>query len=476
MNNKHVKISNFGIIKNAEIDLNSLNVFIGANSSGKSFIARLIHCFNSRDLDNFDDELFMFLQNSLNNLDESNVNLVNDIKEKLFDYIKSQPKINSNPFKISLEEFNPLMDKLILDYYSKILKQKIQEQFDIPLSQLINFNENSFKIAIGNYELKNIDDNLNFKIVDFPFKTDETGEDEENSGKIALKFNRDEKNLLIFIESILFNLNEKEDIDSLFLVIVGLIANYIFKDIFLEDSYYLIAERSDLVTDKKALTRRIQDISYFSKNQIDILSEIYNIDSTKKGEFYRLGCEFDEEFSGLMVDIKNNEIFNDISYTDIKTGREIHTNLLSTSIHEMALLSLYLKYIVKKGDLLIIEEPEAHLHPKNQRILTKFIVRAINKGLKIMITTHSDYVVEQFNNLIRLSTIDKNLLDEFNYTVDDILNPENISMYHFKKEENYLFTAQKVDINETGFYEESLTPISEELYDESDKIIDLMHV
>ena len=34
----------------------------------------------------------------------------------------------------------------------------------------------------------------------------------------------------------------------------------------------------------------------------------------------------------------------------------------------------------------------------------------------------------------------------------------------------------KVDINETGFYEESLTPISEELYDESDKIIDLMHV
>ena len=297
---------------------------------------------------------------------------------------------------------------------------------------------------------------------------------DENLGKIALKFNRDENNLLIFIESIIFNITDERDIDSVFLLILNMISKYILNDIFLENSHYLIAERSDLVTDKKALTRRIQDTSYFTKNQIDILSDIYNIDVDKKGEFYQLGYDFDEEFSGFLVDIKDNGIFNDICYINLETGKEVDSKLLSTSIHEMAVMSLYLKCFVKKGDLLIIEEPEAHLHPKNQRILTKYIVRAINQGLKIILTTHSDYIIEQFNNLIRLNKIDSNLLSDFNYTNRDVLNPKNISIYHFKKQKKDLYNAIKIDINETGFYEDSLTPISEELYDESDKIIDLM--
>ena len=79
--------------------------------------------------------------------------------------------------------------------------------------------------------------------------------------------------------------------------------------------------------------------------------------------------------------------------------------------YETALFSIYLKYVVEKGDLLIIEEPEAHLHPENQRILVKYIVRAVNKGLKVMLTTHSDYVIEQFNNFVRLASIDSERLD-----------------------------------------------------------------
>ena len=148
--------------------------------------------------------------------------------------------------------------------------------------------------------------------------------------------------------------------------------------------------------------------------------------------------------------------------------------MLSTSIHEMALLSIYLKYVVKKDDLLIIEEPEAHLHPKNQRILVKYIVRAVNNGLKVMLTTHSDYVIEQFNNFIRLHRIDSTGLDEFDYTHEEVLYHEDISIYTFKKASKKQFIAEKLDINETGFDEETFTPISEELYDESDKIIDMM--
>jgi len=42
----NIKVNNFGIIKDANIDISPLTIFIGPNSSGKSFIAKLIHCFS----------------------------------------------------------------------------------------------------------------------------------------------------------------------------------------------------------------------------------------------------------------------------------------------------------------------------------------------------------------------------------------------------------------------------------------------
>ena len=53
-NIKNLKIENFGSIKQANIDISPLTIFIGLNSSGKSFIAHIIQCFNSR-FDNYGD-------------------------------------------------------------------------------------------------------------------------------------------------------------------------------------------------------------------------------------------------------------------------------------------------------------------------------------------------------------------------------------------------------------------------------------
>ena len=457
----NIEINNFGIIKNADINIAPLNIFIGSNSSGKSFAARLIHCFNCNDVPNIDEELFAYLKDFLENNDES-------INEKIFNYVLTKPKLNSKPLKIPFSQIQPIINGVVLGYLSDVFKLKIEEEFDLDLNDLINSTQSYFKIEINDCELINtVGEDFEFRANSFP------AAEIVNSGRIALAFDS-ESNLLINIESIFFNITQLSDVNSLLLIILTMIVNSIFKDICLKNSYYLIAERSDLVTDNKALTRRIQDKSYFSKNQIDILSKLYSIDSTQKGEFYELGCEFDREFSGYLVDIKDNGINNDISFIDDGTNNEVSSKMLSTSIHEMALLSIYLKYVVKKDDLLIIEEPEAHLHPKNQRILVKYIVRAVNKGLKVMLTTHSDYVIEQFNNFVRLNSVDENFLDEFNYTEQDILNHEDISIYTFKKDSEKQFVAEKIDINETGFDEESFAPISEELYDESDRIIDMM--
>ena len=74
-------------------------------------------------------------------------------------------------------------------------------------------------------------------------------------------------------------------------------------------------------------------------------------------------------------------------------------------VSEIAPIVLYLKYLVRPGHLFIIEEPESHLDADNQRKLARAIAMLVNANVKVLITTHSDYCVNQINNLLMLSQI-----------------------------------------------------------------------
>ena len=91
----------------------------------------------------------------------------------------------------------------------------------------------------------------------------------------------------------------------------------------------------------------------------------------------------------------------------------------SSMVSELAPLILFLKYLVAGDDLLILEEPESHLHPGAQRQMARGIARLVNAGIRVIITTHSDMFVAQINNLLRLSHASRHWIKEHNFQPED---------------------------------------------------------
>ena len=114
----------------------------------------------------------------------------------------------------------------------------------------------------------------------------------------------------------------------------------------------------------------------------------------------------------------------------------IPLHLASSSARGLSDLYFFLRHVAHKNHLLIIDEPESHLDTANQILLARLLARLVRTGLKVLITTHSDYLVKEFNNLIMLSNSleDKErVVRKLGYKQDDFLEPDSIRAYVTEK-------------------------------------------
>jgi len=118
----------------------------------------------------------------------------------------------------------------------------------------------------------------------------------------------------------------------------------------------------------------------------------------------------------------------------LNQSTELPPHLFSDSIKDLANLYQFIKYHFDEGRdrFLIIDEPESHLDTANQVWFARFLARLVNRGMKILITTHSDYIIKEFNNLIMLNSSfeDKDeIMKEFDYQEGDSLDPAKVRPY-----------------------------------------------
>lgn len=167
-----------------------------------------------------------------------------------------------------------------------------------------------------------------------------------------------------------------------------------------------ILDESDITPDLRLgeqVGRWLREISPFIK-----------IDVKQEGEDFKLNYKFDRQ-DNLITE----------SMSAMNTGFGI-TYVLPILV---AVLS------AKKDALILIENPEAHIHPKGQAVLMKLIAMAVHVGIQVVIETHSDHIVN--GSLVAVN--------------QDLINKEELSLYFFDRDEHkHVAKAHQLHVEEDG--------------------------
>lgn len=87
-------------------------------------------------------------------------------------------------------------------------------------------------------------------------------------------------------------------------------------------------------------------------------------------------------------------------------GPALKLQAASSLVRALSGLDVYLKFLAEPGDLIVIDEPEMNAHPEAQLMIAELLGVLVNRGINVLITTHSPYFVDHINNLVEAAQLD----------------------------------------------------------------------
>ncbi len=166
--------------------------------------------------------------------------------------------------------------------------------------------------------------------------------------------------------------------------------------------------------------------------------------------------KFDIGLKFKLDELKRGSHIFEIKFEDINT--KIPVNLIDVGFGVSQLLPIIVESILSPPDsVLLIEQPEIHLHPRAQTLIGEFFVEIAKKRNKnLIIETHSDLIISSVATSVAKGDI----------------KPSDVVIYYFDPKPEGT-NIKKITINEDGQYENFPKDFFEERFDEAMKKIDI---
>lgn len=230
----------------------------------------------------------------------------------------------------------------------------------------------------------------------------------------------------------------------------------------------LNVNRNNLVFDMKKnislgdLSNRISKYSLPISQYINLLNEMSEKKEATIGEEFAATLE--EKIVHGKFTIQNN---GTIDYV-LNGSKKIDFHLSSSTAKSLFGLDYLLKNKIQEGCTLIIDEPEQNLHPDNQRFIARLLCQLANAGVNVIISTHSDYIIKELNNLILLGNKFKGyeeLMSKYGYEETELLSKEDVKGYVFLDN-----SVEPVEVNEQGMKMDIFDDVINSMNEASDDI------
>lgn len=388
-------INKLGLVRNADITITPMMVFSGESGLGKSYVAILCHYFfyvwlSSKRLDSF----FKELQN------ERGINFYNQ-NQKLPD--------KGTAMTISKEELQNWLSRDAVSYLGYMLGfDSFSADITVTLPDVFP-NEIPFIFEQELVGINNAEDlYCKLTVLHITYRFRALGIQDESPYAYTFRF---------AAISELFGDFHNLDYDF---VLPPSRGSFLSEEVHPKTGLY-----KSFVLGMKELEQAQETPDIINQNLVKLLKEVINGEVKRTGE----------------------------NYIYITHDDTMPVSAAASSVREIAPLQIMItKRDVSKASILI-EEPEAHLHPLKQYMMADIIATLALGGANMQITTHSDYFLRRINDLIRLnlwkSKVSENDYLHFCETNDIIpdltLDTSILSAYYLEKEKNGFVSVRLQD-------------------------------
>ena len=400
-------INDFGPIKKAAISLRPLTIFIGGNDMGKSYAAMLAHSVMSteRGLGRGAYILARSTDNTKNS--EMIVGRLTKVLEGLehTDEVACPPRLAAQ------------MARSCVDEYQVRLQREIIRNFGSELPELTRSGAGHFSMTlkaekqrIMSYKKNKLGLNLVPKS-GIKFRVSNTI---YTKRRFQIEWSSDGLYCKIEPDIIPDLSSDYRFLTSFYVSLKSAMLQRALADVPSHSRYFPAARSGILQAHRVIASNIVRNAPYAGVKDIhvprlsgvvsDFVSTIIDMHPAR-GDYYDAGKQIEKDIFGGHVMLKYAEPGTIPEIFCKRSAVTVPIHRTSSTISELAPFTLHLKHRAEGHGVLIIEEPEAHLHPRNQSLLAGHIVKLVRAGANIIITTHSSTLFESISQYLRASRL-----------------------------------------------------------------------